>query len=123
MEDQRSINVDQRNGNFHIKVKGEFSPNTAAVLATIISKKYTGHGNIFIHTAGITEVKMGAQFALASLIELSELPADNIYFTGAKGLQLGHDSAKVIIHRKKEEGHGGCGGNCKKCKSLARKAA
>ena len=121
MEIKEQIRIDQRNGNLHIDVEGLFNPDTAAKLATLLTRTYEGTGNIFIHTKGITEVAMGSKFALNSLFEICDLPSENIYYIGEKGLVLGDNAAKVII-RKKRNGHK-CGGTCKNCKCKTKVAA
>lgn len=121
MEFKQQIRIDQRNGNLHIEVDGTFSPDTAAKLATLITRSYEGTGNIFIHTKRITEVAMGSKFALNSLIEICDLPSENIYFIGEKGFLLGDNAAKVII-RKKTKGHR-CSGKCNTCKCSTKEAA
>ena len=122
MEKNTQINTSLRNGNLHINLKGHFSPDTAAKLTTIMTKTYQGKGNIFIHTKLITDVASNSRYAFSNLLGLSGLPKDNIYLTGEKGLDISHDSGRVIIYKKKQHGHGGCG-KCKNCTCHTRKAA
>ena len=121
MELVEQIKIDHRNGNLYIEVQGVFSPDTSAKLATVISRVYGGRGNIFINTKGITEVANGSKFALNSLIEICDLPVDNIYFIGDKGFMLGDDATKVIIRKEKSTHR--CSGKCKSCKCSTRQAA
>ena len=114
MEKNEQIKVNQRNGNLHINVEGLFSPETATLLTTVMTRSYEGRGNIFIHTEGITEIAFGSRFALNSLVDICDLPSENIYYIGEKGLDLGHDKGRVIVHKKKNHGNGGCG-RCKNC--------
>lgn len=109
-----AINTDQRNGNLHINIEGLFTPETAAQLTIIMSRSYIGKGNIFIHTAKVVDVKPDSKFAFNHLLGLTELPKENVYLTGEKGFDIGDDEGKVIIHKKKKHGHGGCG-RCKNC--------
>ena len=112
MERQKQIKIGQRNGNLHINVEGLFSPDTAAMLTTVMTRSYEGRGNIFINTERITEIAGGSKFALNSLVDICDLPAENIYYIGEKGFDLGHDKGKVIVRRKVKNSHGGCGGRC-----------
>ena len=117
------INADQRNGNLHIKLKGMFGPETAAQLTMVMAKSYIGTGNVFIHTAQITDVKPNSRSTFNNLLRFIDVPKEKVYLTGEKGFDIGHDSAKVIVNkkRKKKHGHGGCG-KCKNC-SCNKKAA
>lgn len=121
--DMAVINTDQRNGNLHIKLKGMFSPETAAQLTMVMAKSYIGTGNVFIHTAQITDVKPNSRSTFNNLLRFIDVPKEKVYLTGEKGFDIGHDSAKVIVNkkRKKKHGHGGCG-KCKNC-SCNKKAA
>ena len=117
-----SINTEQRNGNLHINLEGLFTTDTAAQLTMVMEKSYVGEGNIFIHTASITDVKPDSKIAFNNLLELVTLPKENVYLTGEKGLAISHDSGKVIVHKKKKHGHGGCG-KCQNCTCHTTKAA
>ena len=116
------INADQRNGNLHINLAGLFTPETAARLTTVMAKTYRGKGNIFIHTGKVTSVAPDSRYAFNNLLGMSGLPRDNVYLTGEKGLDISHDVTRVIAHKKKKHGHGGCG-KCKNCTCHTRKAA
>lgn len=116
------INTDQRNGNLHINLEGMFTPDTAAQLTMVMERTYIGEGNIFIHTAGLTDIEPNSKLAFNNLLGISDLPKENVYLTGEKGLDISHDSGKVIVHKKKKHGHGGCG-KCKNCTCHKKKAA
>jgi len=120
--DMAAINTDQRNGNLHIKVEGMFSPDTAAQLTMVMAKSYLGKGNIFIHTARITGVEPNSKHTFNNLLGLTGLPKENVYLTGEKGLDISHDTGKVIVYKKKKTGHGGCG-KCKNCSCHTKKVA
>jgi hypothetical protein len=120
--DMAVINTDQRNGNLHINLEGMFTPGTAAQLTMVMAKSYIGKGNIFIHTKRLTDVDPNSKFAFNNLLGLTGLPKENVYLTGEKGLAISHDSAKVIVYKKKKHGHGGCG-KCKNCTCQKEKAA
>lgn len=96
-----AIITERRNGNLHVTLEGLFTTNTAAQLTIILAKSYTGRGVIFIHTAELTNVEPDSIFALNNLLGLSRLPKNNIYITGAKGLNISHDTEKVIVYKKK----------------------
>lgn len=117
-----AINTDQRNGNLHIKVRGRFTPETAAQLTMVMAKTYIGKGNIFIHTSLVTGVEPESKFTFNRLLGVSGLPKENVYLTGKNGLDISADSGKVIIQKKKKHGHGGCG-KCKNCSCHKKKAA
>lgn len=116
------ISTDQRNGNLHIKLEGLFTPETAAKLAIIMTKSYVGQGNIFIHTAMVTDVEPQSQFAFNTLMGQTDLPKEKVYLTGEKGIDISHDSGKVIVGKKKKHRHSGCG-KCKNCSCDEKKAA
>jgi len=116
------INAEQRNGNLHINLEGLFTTDTAAQLTMVMAKSYSGEGNIFIHTAQVTDVKPDSKLAFNYLLKVVDLPKENVYLTGEKGLDIGHDSGKVIVYKKKKHGHGGCG-KCKNCTCHSKKAA
>jgi len=122
MKNTAQINADQRNGNLHIKLDGMFTPDTAAKLTILMAKSYQGQGNIFIHTSGVSTVEPSSRHAFYNLLGVSGLPQDNIYLTGEKGMDICHDAGKVIVHKKKKHGHGGCG-KCKNCSCGTKKAA
>lgn len=93
------INANQRNGNLHIKLNGPFTSDTAARLTMVMAKTYPGKGNIFIHTDNISAVSPESQGAFNDLVNLSALPEDKIYLMGEKGLDICHDSGKVIVRK------------------------
>lgn len=115
------IDTDQRNGNLHIKLNGSFNQDTAAKLTMVMMRAYQGKGNIFIHTDKISTVEPESKCAFNDLIGLSNLPEKCIYMMGEKGLAICPDSGKVIVHKKRQHSHGGCG-KCKNC-SCGKKAA
>lgn len=110
------INADQRNGNLHIKLNGCFTPEVAAQLIMVMVKVYQGQGNIFIHTDMVTTIEKKSQYAFGSLLEMSDLPRDNIYLTGKNGIKICNDSLKFVVRKKGKEGR--CG-NCKYNKKAA----
>ena len=114
MEMGDTIQSDERNGNLHIKLNGEFSRDTAMAVTFHISNSYRGKGNIFIHTKGVTAVAPQSQLMFKYMVGVLDLPKDNIYLMGDKGKELCHDNGKVIVHKKKH-GNGRCGG-CGNCK-------
>ncbi|PIE65357.1 MAG: hypothetical protein CSA26_03265 [Desulfobacterales bacterium] len=122
MKNKGQITIDRRNGNLHIRIGGQFRPETAAMLTTMLSKNYEGRGNIFIHTGGIADIAPGATPALKKLMGICDLPSDKIYYIGELGLILGHDSSKVIVPKKRANGCG-CSGKCRSCKCKPQKAA
>lgn len=113
---ESNIQSDQRNGNLHIKLNGEFSRDTAMAVMYHINQEYRGKGNVFIHTNDITEVAPQSQSVFQYMMGILDLPKDNIYLTGEKGKDICHDEGKVIVRKK----HGGCG-RCGSCKCGSRK--
>lgn len=109
------ISSDERNGNLHIKLEGRFGVDTAMELTSHMSQKYRGSGNIFIHTAAITEVSSQSKEMFSSMIGVLNLPRENIYLMGEKGMDICHDNGKVIVRKKKSHSHKSCG-KCKNCK-------
>ncbi len=113
MEQSKNIHSDQRNGNLHIRLSGEFSHDMAMTVSYHILKSYRGAGNIFIHTNDITEVAPRSQAVFGQMIGLLDLPREHIYLMGEKGIDIGYEKAKVLMPRKKKQaGCSGCG-NCK----------
>lgn len=110
MENRDTIHSDQRNGNLHIRLSGEFSHDMAMNVSYHILKTYRGAGNIFIHTSDITDVAPRSQAVFGQMVGLLDLPRDHIYLMGDKGTDIGYEKAKVLIPKKKI--HGGCS-NCK----------
>nr|WP_320013159.1 hypothetical protein [uncultured Desulfobulbus sp.] len=109
---QTTIQADQRNGNLHINLDGHFSAQVACELSNTIASSYTGRGNIFIHTAKITTIAPDSRTTLSERINLLGLPAEKLYMTGVKGLDISPDKGKVIVYEKRKKG---CCGQCKNC--------
>lgn len=122
MNNGMQMRIDKRKGNMHIKLDGSFTPDGAAKLTMLLSKSYEGKGNIFIHTDKITHIAPDSRYAFCDLLDLSGLPGEKIYLMGKKGLEFCHDRGKVIVARKKQHGHSGCG-RCKNCSCEKKKAA
>lgn len=119
MNKKARVNADQRNGNLHVKVNGQFTPDVAAQLVMVMAKIYQGQGNIFIHTDMVTTIDSDSRCAFGNLLKISGLPRENIYLTGKKGVKICNDSLKFIV--RKERKQGGCGkcGDCKCNKKAA----
>ena len=113
MEAMTHIEANQRNGNLHINLAGRFTTETALRLITTMTQSYQGCGNIFIHTDSITYVAPDSRQAFGDLLVMAILPRENIYMIGSKGLEIGPDASKGIVHDKKK--HEGCG-RCKNCR-------
>jgi hypothetical protein len=122
MKEESFMQIHKKNGNLHINLDGQFTPDIAARLTITIAKMYQGKGNIFIHTDKITRITPDSRYAFTNLLGMSGLPQDNVYLTGEKGLEICHDTGKVIIRKKAKHSHGGCG-RCKNCSCNKRKAA
>ncbi|MGI6655739.1 MAG: hypothetical protein ACOX5Z_02715 [Desulfobulbus sp.] len=112
MEMQQTISADQRNGNLHLSLHGRFTPEIAMQLGQTIADSYIGRGNIFIHTSQVTEVASGSRHAFGRMISDFGLPHDKMYLIGARGLDIGPDTTRVIIYEKKKRG---CCGKCRSC--------
>jgi hypothetical protein len=123
MQQMQNIYADERNGNLHINLKGHFTPDTAAMLTLTMAKTYQGKGNIFIHTERITGVAPDSRYAFTNLLGMSGLPQDNVYLTGKQGLEICHDTGKVIVRKEKKHDHNNGCGKCKTCSCNKRKAA
>lgn len=122
MKEGSSMQISKRNGNLHIYLEGLFTPAIATRLTITMARTYQGKGNIFIHTDKTTEVAPGSKYAFTNLLGMSGLPQDNVYLTGENGLEICHDTGKVIVRKKTKHGHGGCG-RCKNCSCNKSKAA
>ena len=112
MEQAARIRADQRNGNLHIDVDGQFTPDMAEQLTVTMTKLYPGKGNIFIHTEKITKVDPQSKLAFSDLLGISGLPPNNIYLTGENGFKFCHAKGKVIVFKGKKHV---CCGKCKNC--------
>lgn len=112
MEAIQGIEADQRNGNLHINLAGEFTKQTAFTLTKTMTQRYQGSGNIFIHTESITEVAPESRETFGDLMGVAVLPRERIYMIGRKGLEICPDASRVIIHDKKKHK---CCGKCKNC--------
>lgn len=110
-----SIDSEERNGNLHIKLNGQFGVDTAMQLNSHMNRKYSGKGNIFIHTTDITSVSPQSKEMFNSMLGVFNLLQENIYFMGEMAKQICPDIGKIIITKKKRQGHKSCG-NCKNCK-------
>ncbi|WP_448871248.1 hypothetical protein [Desulfobulbus propionicus] len=105
----KTIQADQRNGNLHINLDGQFTAETALQLTSTIARAYSGKGNIFIHTARVTAIAPESRSAFADQISLLGLPQEKMYLTGVKGLDISPDKLRVIVYEKREKG---CCGKC-----------
>lgn len=114
MEQMTRMHADQRNGNLHITLVGVVTPHAAEELARLMTDRYQGRGNIFIHTAGVHDVTVGVRDHFNRLMRISPLPEEKIYLTGHKGLEMSHDRGKVLV-RKEHATRKRCCGNCKGC--------
>lgn len=112
MESAHQIHANERNGNLHIDLEGQFTPETAVLLTSAIARAYRGRGNIFIHTTKITSISPESKSVFADNIRMLGLPQENLYLTGSKGLDIASDRAKIISHERKKKS---CCGRCKDC--------
>jgi len=122
MEGFENLVVDLRKGNVHIRVKGQFTTDTAEALISAMVDSYPGTGNIFIHTTELTEIVQESKRFFGILLGSSGLPRGNIYLIGKKGMDIGQDGVKVIVYEKREHGCG-CSGKCKGCTCHKKMAA
>ncbi len=117
------IYSEEKNGNLHIRLHGHFGVDTAMQLTSLMSRQYRGAGNIFIHTAQITDVSPQSKTMFESMLGVFNLPRRKIYLTGEKGFAFCHQNGRVIVPRvtAKNKGIGGCGcagkctASCKSC--------
>lgn len=113
METETQILATNRNGNLHVNLHGQFTPETAAELTSTIAHTYQGKGNIFIHTAHVTDIEPESKRVFSEHVNLLGLPRENMYLTGIKGLDISPDQFRVIVYEKKKAG---CCGRCRNCK-------
>ena len=115
IDNSSEINVEERNGNLHVRLQGRFGVDTAMELTSNISRRYQIGSNVFIHTSEITAVSPQSKEMFSSMLGVYNLPLENIYLMGEKGMEICHDEGRVIV-RKQTHGHKKCGGRCKNCK-------
>lgn len=115
MQETSTINVETRNGHYHLTVGGVFNPLTAEKICTALKSEYTGSGNIFINTGAITSVVDDSCRVLSKLLGRTDLPANRIYFKGKYAYTIYHDYGKVI-HWSTKPKKLRCSGSCKKCR-------
>lgn len=108
-----AMHADHRNGNLHVNLHGDFTAETALRLTNTIARIYSGRGNIFIHTAQVTEIAPESRHAFAEQISMLGLPQEKMYLTGIKGLDISPDKGRVIVYEKRQKG---CCGKCRACK-------
>lgn len=112
MKVKQPVDAAYRNGNLHINLHGPFSSATAIELSSAIALFDEGRGNVFIHTANVTDIEPTSKHVLADHIRILGLDCKRLYMTGTKGLDLSPDNIKVIVYEKKKKG---CCGRCKDC--------
>ena len=117
----KSIYINQRNGNLHIDLVGNFNSSTAEVLTSAMVASYSGKGNIFIKTAKVTDIASDSKDIFNQLLNCSGLPRKNIYLMGERGMDIGASGTKILIPRKKSHSGHGCG-KCKNCTCLKKKS-
>lgn len=115
MDHRATMNVEERNGNLHVKLQGTFCIDTALELTSNISRRYRIGGNVFIHTGEVTSVSPQSREMFSNMLGVFNLPCEKIYLMGEKGLEICHDAGRVIVPKKKH-GKKKCGGRCKNCK-------
>lgn len=114
-ENTCDINLEERNGNLHIKLHGRFGVDTAMEVTSSISRKYQMGGNVFIHTTDVTAVSPQSKEMFRSMLGVYNLPLKKIYLMGEKGKEICHEEGRVIV-KKHNHGHKKCSGRCKNCK-------
>ncbi len=107
------IEANQRNGNLHIKVYGFFSREIAEEVVLLVRQAYTGQGNVFIHTNNVTGIHPDAKYSFSNRLKQIRIPAERVYLTGEKGMEISHDATRVIVQPPKKKHCGGCRG--RKC--------
>ncbi len=106
------IDSEEQNGNLHFIPKGEFTPDTALELTSLMKAKYNGKGDIVVNTSHITEVEPLSKQMFSIMLGYHDLPKDKVYLKGNKGQEICHDEGNVIEATTKK--HGGCG-RCRNC--------
>lgn len=82
------IEADQRNGNLHLHLVGQFIMEAARRLTMTMARNYRGGGNIFIHTESITKVTPDLRQAFGDLVGMAVLPSENICMIGSRCKKL-----------------------------------
>ncbi|MCF8056380.1 MAG: hypothetical protein K9K37_07055 [Desulfocapsa sp.] len=96
------ICTDQVSGNLHIALHGWFTPIAAAQLVLVMERMYQERGTIIIHTDNISTVAPKSRAALNRLLDLVNVPREDIYFFGEKGVDICCDTQRIILNKKHE---------------------
>ncbi len=110
MENRAQLEVSQRKGNLHIRIKGVYAENTPYQLIDCLQQNYRGTGNIFIHTDRITEVvdARGLEDNSLDILARTSLNKNLIYLIGSKAMALHFPCNKIIIPPSQKARCTGC---------------
>ncbi|MEA3546072.1 MAG: hypothetical protein U9R66_00265 [Thermodesulfobacteriota bacterium] len=106
-----TIQAEHRNGNFFIKIFGEFNQATAKSLDRIIRKGYRGRGHVFVNTERLDRILPDGRDYFRCQAGCCDLPEKTMYLIGKKGFEIVPKGGRVIIPPEKKKG--GCCGGCK----------
>ncbi len=102
------ISAEQRNGNLFIQLQGTINPEKVEALSFTLADKYSGRGNVFINTEGITEIPPSCAETFGNLLKQSPVPDKNIYLIGEAGFRLTDGTTRVITRPPKKDRCTGC---------------
>jgi hypothetical protein len=108
------IQFDQHNGDLHVHPQGDFDGASAWELLNLLHDQYRGQGNIIIDTSRLRQIHPFGRTTFQCRLNRKQLPADRLFFTGEKGLELAPEGCKVIDATGRHACR--CHGNCKQCK-------
>ncbi len=91
---------EKNNGNLHVNPKGDFDGNSAWELVNLLHEQYDGKGRVFIDTKNLCKICPFGCTTFQCQLNLSRIPADQLFFSGKKGYDIAPEGSKVIVASK-----------------------
>jgi hypothetical protein len=110
------IEFSKSNGDLHVHPQGDFDGASAWELLNLLHDQYRGQGSVIVDTSRLREIHPFGRLTFQRRLNLNQLPADRLSFTGEKGFELAPEGCKVIGAAGQHACR--CNGNCKQCKCI-----
>ncbi len=107
------IQCQKRNGNLHLRPKGDFDGTSTWETIHMMRHMYEGNGRIYIDTSQLGKVLGFGCTTFRCCFREGGIPAHRLVFQGEKGGQLAPSGSKV--QRNPENRPCGCTGDCANC--------